>query len=89
MPLSRKRQRVNFLIQAVLKGIKCHFHVIMALKVEPELCFHVKKPPEAKRSISSDSAPSMHYFVDAPRGYANILCQPILGDLHRLQEFRQ
>ncbi len=80
---------MNFLVKPVFQSIHCNLHIIMRLKIKPELRLHVEKTPKPECSVGRNCAPAMHYFIYAPWGYSDIFSQPILADPHRLQEFRQ
>ncbi len=85
----RPRKWMNFFIQSVVEIFQGYFHVIVCLKIEPELRLHAEKPPESQSSISRDSPTTMHYFIDAPSCYANILGESILTDIEWLKKFGQ
>ena len=79
---------MNFPVKSVFQIFQRDFHIIMRLKIEPELRFHVEKTPKAKCRVGGYSTPAMDYFVYATWGHSNVFGQPILTDPHRFQEFR-
>jgi hypothetical protein len=87
--LSGTGKRMDFLIQAAFQGFQGHLHIIMGLKIEPELRFHTEESSQTKGSIGGYGPPPVYDFIDAPGGYTNIFGQPVLGHTHRFQKFRQ
>lgn len=80
---------MNLFVKTVLKVFQGHLHIVMCLKIQPELCFHIKEAPKAQCSVGGYGAPSMDDFIYSPWRHANIFGQPILSNAQGLQEFRQ
>ncbi len=76
-----------FFFKPVFQRFERHFHIIVRLKVQPELRLHVEIPPESQRGVGGDSPAAMNGFVDATGRYSDVFCKPVLADAQWLQKF--
>src|ERR1700685_1230843 len=60
-------------------------HIVVVLKIQPELCWQAKILSQANSSLSADSPVSPYHFIDA--GKLERLRQRIGSQPHRLHEF--
>src|SRR5665213_3746486 len=68
-------------------GIRCQSQVIIVLKIEPELSGKPEIDAEPKCGIGGDAAIAAHNVMDAWRGHAQFLSEPVGSQPVRLHEF--
>lgn len=66
-----------------------NFQIEGGLQIEPEALGQSKIPRQPEGSVCRDRAVAVHNLVDEARVYAYIVCQAILANAHRLEEFFQ
>ena len=79
----------DFCFESVSKAIFFHFQIVSGLKIQPKSLACTEEPGKPQRSTRSYAPLPVNNFVNATRGDADTLGQPILADSHWAQELLQ
>ena len=83
---TRLRPRTN-LFKRPRHCILGHGDIVVRLQADPKAIGPAEKPRQAKPGIGRDGARARDDLADPPLRHADLIGEPLLGDLHRLEEF--
>ena len=75
--------------ESVSKAILFHFQIVSGLKIQPKSLTCTKEPGKPQSGIRGYAPLPVNNFVNATRGDADTLGQPILADFHWKQKLLQ
>ncbi len=79
-----------FLFKTASEPFLLDFQIVPGLQVKPEALGSAEISREPKSGVSRNRPLAVGDLVDAAGGHADLLCQPVLADLHGFQElFKQ
>src|SRR5690606_15655064 len=76
----------DFLAQPWPEAVAFHLEVVAHLEVQPELVARAEVSRQAESRIRGDRSRTVNDLVDPPSRDADLLRQPILRELERLEE---
>ena len=75
----------DFLFQAVAQVYTCGLGIVMRLDACPELNRVPEVACKPERSVGADAACPPADFIDPHRRHVEVMVQPVLADIHRVQ----
>jgi hypothetical protein len=79
----------DFCFESVSKAILFQFQIVSGLKIQPKSLACTKEPGKPQSSTRGYAPLPVNNFVNATRGDADALGQPILADSHWTQKLLQ
>jgi hypothetical protein len=79
----------DFCFESVSKAILLQFQIVSGLKIQPKSLTCTEEPGKPQSSTRSYAPLPVNNFVNATRGDADTLGQPILADSHWAQKLLQ